>query len=117
MFQKLVVNIVEKLDSLIENKKSIIELDIEDLKEKIQTLKTNQLFYVFDDQTPKDSLSVEQFDTYSVHAAEVPKILTPYITTDLKSGNLKVNVDPLMSNYRFITIDPSSGQIIDHIRN
>jgi len=88
-----------------------------DLKEKIQTLKTNQLFYVFDDQTPKDSLSVEQFDTYSVHAAEVPKILTPYITTDLKSGNLKVNVDPLMSNYRFITIDPSSGQIIDHIRN
>lgn len=38
MFQLLVVNIVEKLDSLKENKKSIIELDIEDLKEKIQEI-------------------------------------------------------------------------------
>jgi hypothetical protein len=87
------------------------------LKEKIETLETNQLFYVFDDQTPKDSLSVEQFDTYSVHAAEVPKIITPYITAELKSGNLKVNVDPLLSNYRFITIDPASGQIITYFQN
>lgn len=87
------------------------------LKEKIETLKTNQLFYVFNDQSPKDALSVEQFDRYSIHAAEVPKVKTPYITADLKSGNLKVNVDPLMSNYRFITIDSSTGQIIKYFHN
>ena len=51
MFQKLVVNIVEKLDSLIDNKKSIIELDIEDLKEKIQ----ETLFTIdFDQDTIND---------------------------------------------------------------
>jgi len=51
MFQKLVVNIVEKLDSLIENKKSIIELDIEALKEKIQ----ETLFTIdFDQDTIND---------------------------------------------------------------
>lgn len=36
MFQKTTVKIIEKLNDLIQYKKSIIELDIEDLKEEIQ---------------------------------------------------------------------------------
>lgn len=88
-----------------------------DLKEKIETLKTNQLFYVFDDQTPNRALVIEQFDNYSNHAEKVPKVTTPYITADFKSGNLKVNVDPLMSNVRFILIDKTSGRIINYFKN
>ncbi len=87
------------------------------LIERIETLKTNQLFYVFDDQAPKKNLAVEEFDSYSNHAEKVPKIKAPYITADLKSGNLKVNVDPLISSTRFITIDSVNGQIIDYFQN
>jgi hypothetical protein len=87
------------------------------LKERIKALKTNQLFYVFNDQVPKKVLVVEQFYDYSNHAEKVPKIKTPFITADLKSGNLKVNIDPLMSNTRFIVIDKTSGQIINYFNN
>lgn len=89
----------------------------QDLKEKIKALKNNQLFYVFNDQVPKKVLVVEQFYDYSNHAEKVPKIKTPFITADLKSGNLKVNIDPLMSNTRFIVIDKTSGRIINYFNN
>ncbi|MFT5118660.1 MAG: hypothetical protein ACI9NY_002202, partial [Kiritimatiellia bacterium] len=39
------------------------------LKEKIEILNNNQLFYVFNDQEPKKGLVMEQFDSYSNHAA------------------------------------------------
>jgi hypothetical protein len=86
------------------------------LKEKIKALKNNQLFYVFNDQTPKKVLVVEQFYDYSNHAEKVPKVKTPFITADLKSGNLKVNIDPLMSKTRFIIIDKNSGLIINYFK-
>ena len=84
------------------------------LEKKIERLKTNQLFYVFDDQIPAESLIVKQFDSYSNHAKTVPEVKTSYITSSIQPGYLKVEIDPLMSNRRFIIIDQFTGQIIKY---
>jgi hypothetical protein len=84
------------------------------LKERIKALKTNQLFYVFNDQTPAKNLVVKQFDSYSNHAEKVPNVKTPYITSSIKLGYLKVTIDPLMSNRRFIIVDQTTGKIIKY---
>ena len=100
MFQKLVVNIVEKLDSLIENKKSIIELDIEDLKEKIQ----ETLFTIdFDQDTinDKDFTQLEELNITNKQALGL--FFLTYTTTlreELFYGCLWVSgiADALMDN-------------------
>jgi len=100
MFQKLVVHIVEKLDTLTENKKSIIELDIEDLKEKIQ----ETLFTIdFDKNTINDKVftQLEELDITNKQALGL--FFLTYTTTlreELFYGCLWVSgiADALMDN-------------------
>ena len=77
---------------------------------KIKELKTNELFYVFDDSTPSETLDIDAFEKYENHSHILKTLTTPYIKNDL------VNIDPLMSASRFIQIEPESGKIIKFIK-
>lgn len=82
----------------------------ENVAQKIKELESNELFYVFDDTKPTETLEVNSFDTYQEHAHSLKTMTSPYINDDL------VNIDPLISTSRFIQIDPESGKIIKFIK-
>lgn len=73
-------------------------------------LETNELFYVFDDSRPTETLEANLFETYKEHAPSIKTLTSPYINGDL------VNIDPLMSSSRFIQINQESGEIIRFIK-
>lgn len=77
---------------------------------KTKELKTNELFYVFDDSRLTEDLEVDSFAAYQDHAHSLKTLTSPYINDDL------VNIDPLMSASRFIQIEPESGKIIKFIK-
>ena len=76
---------------------------------KIKELKSNELFYVFDDKS-SSSLEIDLFEAYQEHAHTIKVMKSPYINDDL------VNIDPLMSASRFIQINPETGNIIKFIK-
>lgn len=76
-----------------------------DMQQRIQELKTQQLFYVFNDALNDNNLAPTQFEPYAKHAATVRDAISPY-----KSGSL-IRIDPLMSSSRFIQINEKTGAI------
>lgn len=80
------------------------------IAQKVNELETNELFYVFDDSSPSETLEVNKFEKYEDHAHVLKTLNTPYIIDDL------VNIDPLISASRFIQINPESGKIIRFIK-
>jgi len=82
-----------------------------ELDSSIKILKTNQLFYLFDEHSTEESLMVVQFKNYAVHADKALKIKSAYVTNDLNPSLLRVVVDPLITNTHYILIDKTSGQI------
>lgn len=86
----------------------------QDLKEKVNDLKTNQLYYKFSDSSAEKSLLPNNFYTYSDHAFKVLKINSPYIKADEYPDRLYVEVDALMSNDRFIILDKPTGKILGY---
>ena len=89
----------------------------EDIKNKVTTFNTRQLFYVFDDINPSKSLSSEQLAPYAQHAQEVANNSSPYHLPSLSNEEeVWIQVDPLASANRYIRIDKSNGTIIGFIK-
>lgn len=78
-------------------------------------LGTNQLYYAFDFEQPNAAINANQFEPYSVNSNKVLTTESPYINTDSNSDNLLIDVDPLMTSQRFISIDKQTGAIIQYI--
>ncbi len=80
MFQTIVVNIAQRLDNLIQNKKSIIELDIEDIKEKIQ----ETLFTIDFNQDTIDNKNFEELEELNITNKQALGLFFLTYTTTLR---------------------------------
>lgn len=80
-----------------------------------QDLGTNQLYYAFDFEQPNAAINANQFEPYSVNSNKVLTTESPYINPDSNSDNLLIDVDPLMTSQRYISIDKQTGAIIQYI--
>ena len=81
------------------------------LQTKMNTLKTNQLFYLFDDSIEENTLNPSRFEAYATFAKQVVAIESQY-----KVDNL-IQLDPLSSSKRFIKIDSITGEILSLVTN
>ncbi len=77
---------------------------------KITNLETVELFYLFNDEALSPSLNTKQFHPYSQFSLQVKDIISPYRQDDL------IEVDPLLSENRFIRINAESGKIIGFVK-
>jgi hypothetical protein len=89
-----------------------------EIKEKIKTLKTRQLFYVFDDENPSRTFNSEQLAPYSRYAQTIASIPSPYHQSSLlqDKDSILINIDPLMSGHRFLKVNAKSGKIIEYYK-
>ena len=83
-----------------------------DIKEKIEQLNSNRLFYIFDDQKPSQELDTDQFVAYKDVAKSVLSINSPYFIESALTTELLIQIDPLVSNNRYIIINKEDGSII-----
>ncbi len=81
-----------------------------DTQKKINTLESNQLYYLFDDLAQEESLNANRFEKYQDFSLAVTKINSPYKLDDL------IALDPLSSANRFIKINLSTGDILDFVQ-
>lgn len=81
------------------------------LQKKMNTLKTNQLFYLFDDSIEENTLNPSRFEAYATFAKQVVAMESQY-----KVDNL-IQLDPLSSSKRFIKIDSITGEILSLVTN
>jgi hypothetical protein len=79
---------------------------------KIASLKTNQLYYVFNDSNPSKGLNTNQLFPYQEYEKSVPLINSSFISDSSNSNELVVQIDPLTTTNRYIIINKSSGSII-----
>lgn len=102
-----------------------------EVKERVNSLKTRQLFYVFDDANPSRTFNAEQLAPYAQYAKTIPNLLSPYHHTSMLKGStlvkqalaeqaeqtiaesLFINIDPLMSGQRFLKVNAKTGKIIE----
>ena len=80
-----------------------------EIKERIDNLKTNHLFYLFDDHNVEQSLNPTKFKAYTEHSKKVLGNNTAYRKNDL------IKIDPLTSSNRFIQINESTGALLKFI--
>jgi hypothetical protein len=76
------------------------------VQKKIKNLKTNQLYYLFDDSIEESALNPIRFKAYR----EYSKLIL-----DISSSNKKddlIALDPLSSSKKFIQIDLNTGTIL-----
>lgn len=83
-----------------------------DIKEVVKQLKTRQLFYVFDEENPSQSLNSNQLAPYADHSKIVTNNTSPYHHKAVGSNNFWVQVDPLASANRYLLINKDSGAIV-----
>jgi len=83
-----------------------------EIKDRVAALKTRQLFYVFDDDNPINTLNSDQLVPYIEYANTVPNLTSPYITLSTEGDTLLVEIDPLASHNRYLIINKDSGGII-----
>jgi hypothetical protein len=76
------------------------------VQEKIDTLKTNQLYYLFDDSIKESTLNPIRFKAYREYSKLVLDISSPNKKDDL------IALDPLISSNKFIQIDLNTGAIL-----
>ena len=76
----------------------------------INTLNSNQLYYLFDDSAEEKSLTANRFERYQDFSLEVAKITSVYKLDDL------IVLDPLSSANRFIKINLSTGDILSFVQ-
>jgi hypothetical protein len=76
------------------------------VQKKIDTLKTNQLYYLFDDSIEEQSLNPIRFKAYSEHSKIILDISYPNKRDDL------IALDPLSSSNQFIQIDLNTGTVL-----
>jgi hypothetical protein len=73
---------------------------------KKDTLKTNQLYYLFDDSIEESTLNPIKFKAYREYSKLILDISSPNIKDDL------IALDPLSSSKRFIQIDVNTGAVL-----
>jgi hypothetical protein len=82
------------------------------IKSKVDELSTRQLFYVFDDNNPINTLNADQLQPYTQYANTVPNLTSSYIMLSTEGDTLLVEIDPLASRNRYLIIHKDSGAII-----
>lgn len=88
-----------------------------EIKDVVSQLKTRQLFYVFDDAKPSQSLNAEQLAPYAQHAQEATSHASAYhLPSPNNEEEVWVQVDPLASANRYMIIDKNSGAITGFIK-
>jgi hypothetical protein len=85
----------------------------EEVQQRVKELNTNQLYYIFNDNKPSESLNVNQFDSYSTHAAAVTLIQSAYTIKSSSGEELLIQIDPLASSNRYLAINKNDGKIIE----
>lgn len=81
------------------------------VKEKIQELKTNQFFYVFNENETSQTLNMQQLEAYNIHAESVTQLKSSFISESKSGQELFIQIDPLASPNRFLAIDKNTGVI------
>jgi hypothetical protein len=76
------------------------------VQEKTDTLKTNQLYYLFDDSMKEQTLNPIRFKVYREYSKLVLNISSPNKKDDL------IKLDPLISSNKFIQIDLNTGAVL-----
>jgi hypothetical protein len=76
------------------------------VQKEIETLKTNQLYYLFDDSIEEQSLNPIRFKAYREYSKLILDISSPNKKDDL------IALDPLSSSNQFIQIDVNTGAIL-----
>lgn len=76
------------------------------VQNKTSTLKTNQLYYLFDDSIEESALNPIRFKAYREYSKLVLDISSPNKKDDL------IALDPLSSSNQFIQIDVNTGAIL-----
>ncbi len=74
--------------------------------ERTHHLKTNELYYQFDETKQEGSLNPTKFAAYEEFSDIVNEMITPYRTNDL------IQLNPLLSSNQFIQINEADGSII-----
>lgn len=85
----------------------------EEIKNTVINLKTHQLFYVFDDNKPSNTINAEQLVPYTLHAKIVTKTTSAYHTPSLIDKAIWIQIDPLISASRYLKIDSETGAILN----
>ena len=83
-----------------------------DIKQVVNQLNTRQLFYLFDDENPSQSLNSNQLAPYADHTKMVTSNTSAYHHKAVGSNDIWVQVDPLASANRYLLINKDSGAII-----
>jgi hypothetical protein len=76
------------------------------VQNKTDTLKTNRLYYIFDDSIKEQTLNPIRFKAYREYSKLVLDISSPNKKDDL------IALDPLISSNKFIQIDLNTGAIL-----
>jgi hypothetical protein len=76
------------------------------VQEKIKNLKTNQLYYLFDDSIEESALNPIRFKAYREYSKLILDISSPNKKDDF------IALDPLSSSKKFIQIDLNTGAIL-----
>ena len=84
----------------------------ENIKDVVKQLNTRQLFYVFDDNNPSQTLHSDQLEPYSKHAQTVIINISAYHQPAINNDGIWVRVDPLISADRYLLINNDSGSIV-----
>ena len=84
----------------------------DDIQKTVATLKTRQLFYVFDDIKPSNTINVNQLVPYAPHAKAVASSKSAYHYPSSLDNAIWVQIDPLASTNRYLKIDKKMGTII-----
>ncbi|MFT4906622.1 MAG: hypothetical protein ACI978_000695 [Oleispira sp.] len=83
-----------------------------EVQEIISILKTQQLFYVFNDTQQSKTLNTKQLTPYALYAKTVANISSAYHQPSSTDNVIWVQIDPLVSNNRYLKIDKETGIII-----
>jgi hypothetical protein len=76
---------------------------------RIDTLKTHQLYYLFDDSIEESTLNPIRFKAYREYSKFILDISSPNKKDDL------IALDPLISSNRFIQIDVNTGAVLKFV--
>lgn len=88
-----------------------------DIKKVVNQLNTRQLFYVFDDEKPSQSLNSKQLEPYSKHAQAVITNISAYHQPTINNEGIWVQIDPLASANRYLLLSNETGSIIKFSTN
>lgn len=84
MFQETIVEIIQRVEKLIQKKRSIVELDIHDIKEEIQEALFS-IRFTLENINDKDTLNLEALEDLNVTAKEALGLFFLTFVTTLRS--------------------------------